>query len=92
MRPLLVVLALSPILAGPTPAAAQDDSARYLVLFEATWQASTHPVDIPMDPHFSPLVAASHDGSVAFWTEGVSLRPESKTWPSSEFRWASTRR
>ena len=46
-------------------------SARYRVTFEATWSASTHPTDAPPDPHFSPLVGATHRDTVGFWSPGA---------------------
>ena len=46
-------------------------TARYRVTFQATWSRTTHPVDFPANPHLSPLVGGTHDGSMRFWTEGV---------------------
>jgi hypothetical protein len=45
-------------------------SARYRVTFEATWSAATHPDRIPPNPHFSPIVGATHNASVRLWEEG----------------------
>ena len=44
--------------------------ANYNVIFEASWSASTHPYDFPVNPHFSGLVGATHHGGVSFWEEG----------------------
>ena len=44
--------------------------ARYRVVFDATWSASTHPDRFPSDPHFSPLIGGTHDASVSFWAPG----------------------
>jgi hypothetical protein len=63
-------VAIAALAVAPAVARAQESTATYLLLFDATWQASTHPTDIPPDPHFSPLVAATHDAGVAFWAEG----------------------
>lgn len=46
-------------------------SARYRVVFDAIWTASTHPRDAPPNPHFSPLIGATHNGTVAFWRDGA---------------------
>jgi hypothetical protein len=62
----------------PSPAA----TARYRVTFEATWDASTHPTDIPPNPHFSGLIGGTHRSTVSFWqagglaTEGIRLMAE----------------
>ncbi len=45
-------------------------NARYQVTFDATWSASTHPVDFPFGPHFSPLIGGVHNASVTFWEPG----------------------
>ncbi len=34
--------------------------ATYTVEFVSTWSAATHPVNFPSDPHFSPLIGATH--------------------------------
>jgi hypothetical protein len=54
----------------------------YLVVFDATWSASTHPTDFPGNPHFSGLVGGSHSDAVTFWepdglaTEGIRRMAE----------------
>ncbi|MGE0815861.1 MAG: spondin domain-containing protein [Vicinamibacterales bacterium] len=53
-------------MAQPAPA-----TARYRVTFAATWSAATHPQDFPDDPHFSPLVGATHAATVRFWAEAA---------------------
>jgi hypothetical protein len=55
---------------SPSPAPAPQ-TARYHVTFDASWSGTTHPQDFPSDPHFSPLVGATHDTSVAFWRPGM---------------------
>ena len=48
-------------------------TARYRVVFDATWSASTHPTNFPGGAHFSPLIGAVHNDSVTFWVlEGVA--------------------
>ena len=51
------------------PAASQ--TARYRASFVSTWTASTHPQDPPAVPHFTSLVGATHNASVAFWRDGA---------------------
>lgn len=47
-----------------------SDTAVYSIAFNATWSAATHPTDFPPGPHFSPLIGAVHNDSVAFWASG----------------------
>ena len=47
-----------------------SDTAEYKVRFQATWNAGSHPVGFPSNPHFSRLVGGVHDGSVKFWEPG----------------------
>lgn len=42
-------------------------SATYTVKFTGTWTDTTHPVDYPVDAHWSPLVGATHAPFDAFW-------------------------
>ena len=32
---------------------------------------TTHPVDFPPGPHFSPLIGGTHSSGVAFWAPGA---------------------
>ncbi len=48
---------------------ARAETAEYRVTFNATWSAETHPLQFPNNPHFSPLIGGTHDGSVVFWEE-----------------------
>ena len=52
----------------PGGARAADPTADYTVSFEAIWSFENHPTNFPPNPHFSPLIGATHDGSVVFWT------------------------
>jgi hypothetical protein len=61
----------SPQLPAPAPPA----TARYRVTFDATWSQATHPVEYPATAHFSPLVGATHTGSVRFWSGDVAATP-----------------
>jgi hypothetical protein len=58
---------------GPAPSAAPTaaPTARYVVVFEATWSASSHPSDFPANPHFSSLVGATHSLAARFWAPGA---------------------
>jgi len=48
-----------------------DFTARYQVVFDATWSAATHPTNFPSgSAHFSGLVGGTHNDSVHFWRDG----------------------
>jgi len=48
-----------------------DFTARYQVVFNATWSASTHPTNFPSgSAHFSGLVGGTHNTNVHFWRDG----------------------
>ncbi len=63
---------LSVLLFFLVPAAvfAQGTTAEYIVVFESTWSASTHPSGFPSNPHFSGLIGATHDSTLTLWTPG----------------------
>jgi hypothetical protein len=69
-------------LPSPSPQPTPPPTARYRVTFEATWNGSSHPTDLPPNPHFSGLIGGTHRSSVAFWqsggfaTEGIRLMAE----------------
>lgn len=46
-------------------------SVRYVVVFDALWSARTHPTDFPSNPHFSPMVGATHNDGIRFWSLGA---------------------
>ena len=56
-------------------AAADPDAVQYLLTFNATWSATTHPTDFPADPHFSGLIGASHSDAVRLWEMGGAASP-----------------
>lgn len=62
---------------GPTPTAVPSATpnpaatARYRVTFDASWSASSHPTDIPRNPHFSRLIGGTHKSTVKFWESGA---------------------
>ncbi len=70
----IALLALTPVSAtaqaGTLPAASE---ARYRVTFTSTWSSETHPSNgFPTtSAHFSPLVGATHDGSISFWQPDI---------------------
>ena len=47
-----------------------DFTARYQVVFNATWSQGTHPTNWPASAHFSGLVGGTHNASVHFWRDG----------------------
>lgn len=47
-----------------------DYSARFEVVFDATWSAQTHPGAWPANAHWSGPVGGVHNGKVHFWGEG----------------------
>jgi hypothetical protein len=49
-----------------------DYTARYEVVFDATWSQATHPQDWPNPGHWSGLVGAVHNDQVSFFREGES--------------------
>ena len=49
------------------PLLAQQGSATYQLVFQTTWSQSTHPAQFPPNPHFSPMVGATHGAAVSFW-------------------------
>lgn len=57
------------------PMALATPSAQYTVRFDATWSASTHPVDFPAGAHWSPLIGGTHDAFVSFWSTGALATP-----------------
>jgi hypothetical protein len=48
----------------------QDYTARYEVVFNATWSRETHPEDFPSGAHWSGLVGGVHNAAVHFWRDG----------------------
>lgn len=57
----------------PPPTSAP--SARYRLVFEATWSAATHPTDFPANPHFSGLIGATHSDGARLWEVGEAASP-----------------
>jgi len=73
------------------------NGATYEVSFDGTWSRDTHPENYPAGAHFSPLIGATHNANVEFWsigglaTNGIEVMAETGgTGPlSSEIRSAS---
>jgi len=59
----------TPTLPAPTdaPTPSPRQTAQYELVFDATWSADTHPVDFPSNPHFSPLIGATHGPEAVLW-------------------------
>src|SRR5260370_23854981 len=47
-----------------------DFTARYQVVFDATWSQATLPTNWPANAHFSGLVGGTHNANVHFWNDG----------------------
>lgn len=47
-----------------------DYTARYQVVFNATWSQATHPTNWPGGAHWSGLVGGTHNAKVHFWRDG----------------------
>ena len=66
----------------PTPPPTPEPVATYRLTFDATWSRTTHPVDFPPNPHFSPLIGGTHSDAVGFWapealaSEGIKAMAE----------------
>ncbi len=54
----------------PPPPPPEPTSVRYRVVFDALWNQQTHPQDYPGNPHFSPIIGATHNAAVRFWADG----------------------
>ena len=47
----------------------------YKLTFEATWTMQNHPNGFPSNPHFSPLVVATHTYRYKFWSDMTRASP-----------------
>ena len=71
------------ILAAPSSFAQEPQSARYLVHFQSTWSASSHPIDFPTNPAL--LTAGGYHprcDDLVLVPLGRSPAPGWKRWPS----------
>jgi len=62
------LLTLISLLAAP--ALAQDGMATYRLTFQSTWSPQTHPTQFPSNPHYSPLIGATHSPVLEIWEPG----------------------
>lgn len=53
-----------------TALAAQNGTAVFDITFQSTWSKATHPTNFPANPHFSPLIGATHNAATSFWMPG----------------------
>lgn len=59
------------------------ESTKYSITFTSIWDATNFPTNFPGNPHFSPLVGASHSDQETFWkttgtaTAGIEQMAES---------------
>ena len=60
---------------GNASEAPPPDSARYQLIFQATWSKATYPLNLPPHPHFSGLIGATHSPTVHLWKEGKRATP-----------------
>ena len=72
MRILKLIIPLTAL--APT-LLAQGGTAVYELTHASTWSKQTHPKDFPSSPHYSPLIGATHNGSVRFWQRGGIASP-----------------
>jgi hypothetical protein len=72
---LFVLLILTGMLVRQPSGAAAQSTAEYVVRFDATWSAATHPLNFPPNPHFSGLIGGTHSDQVAFWNVGELASP-----------------
>ncbi|MEM7205952.1 MAG: spondin domain-containing protein [Planctomycetota bacterium] len=70
MQTRLLALGIVPTLALATAVGAQSGTAIYELTFDSTWSATTHPVQFPSNPHFSPPIGGTHNSQVRFWEVG----------------------
>ena len=51
--------------------AATAAEATYQIRFESDWSSATHPPALPPNPHYSPLIGATHNATGFVWSPGV---------------------
>ena len=72
----MTLMALSCLMVYPAVSqSAEDSMAMYVVVFNSTWSAETHPTDFPTSPHFSGLIGATHNSTVKLWEAGGLASP-----------------
>src|SRR5262245_57038733 len=67
---LLTVLGMAACSPPTEPDPVAPPAARYSVVFDSTWSATSHPADFPASAHYSGLIGGTHTASAIFWQEG----------------------
>ena len=70
MRSSLATL-ISAALSLSSQIAAAQDSVQYEFEFVAEWSMQTHPTSFPNNPHFSPVIGATHNPLTSLWAPGA---------------------
>lgn len=47
-----------------------QDQVEYAFTFHAEWSQATHPTAFPSNPHFSPIIGATHTDALSLWEPG----------------------
>lgn len=68
-------LPLSVILTLGAGLHAQGGTATFDLTFRSGWSPESHPISFPGNPHFSPLVGATHDAATHLWQTGGQATP-----------------
>lgn len=68
---LLSALIVAATISGLSQSLQAQGQARYLLTFQSTWSAATHPTQFPGNPHYSPLVGGTHNSNAVFWAPGA---------------------
>ena len=63
----------------PVQTTAPSTTAKYELTFKAVWSSETHPYDFPSNPHFSPLIGATHKHGTHLFKEGERATQGIKT-------------
>ena len=76
IQPSRAVAAAAVVAALSSAAIAQVRStATYRLTFDSVWSVDTHPASFPPDPHYSPLVGATHNDQATLWAVGELASP-----------------
>lgn len=63
------------LLLATASGAEAGSKARYVVTFDGTWSAASHPLDYPSGAHFSGLIGATHGEGYSLFREGGTATP-----------------